>query len=256
MTATTWSPHARAASVLASSQTAVPSAAPVAAFDWDSTIVTPISPHLKFSPNVDHWRWFNDNVPTKLRALHEQGYQIVVFSNQAGIRDSMARAKNVTSRIDHFIAQLGIPIVALLACQRDGYRKPSPGMWGLACPNADISRSFFVGDAAGRPGDHSSDDILFAQAVGVQFHTPEDIFLAAPEHSVLLIKAAAVRAALSCTLPPPLTGAIELADAVVALARLPPSYELWQAACRLSSMDGVLGSEQLAIDIATALYEK
>jgi len=35
---------------------------------------------------------------------------------------------------------------------------------------------FFVGDAAGRPGDHSDTDKVFAKAVGMQFYTPEEAF--------------------------------------------------------------------------------
>ena len=37
--------------------------------------------------------------------------------------------------------------------------------------------SFYCGDAAGRPDDHSSDDMLFARAIGLKFMTPEMLFL-------------------------------------------------------------------------------
>lgn len=34
-----------------------------------------------------------------------------------------------------------------------------------------------MGDAAGRPQDHSEADIGFAKAVGVKFMVPEEVFL-------------------------------------------------------------------------------
>ena len=40
----------------------------------------------------------------------------------------------------------------------------------------DLDRCFYVGDAAGRPGDHSDSDRAFARAVGVKFLTPEAFF--------------------------------------------------------------------------------
>ena len=52
----------------------------------------------------------------------------------------------------------------------------------------DLSASFFVGDAAGRPArdnakaDHSCSDRNFAENVGIRFQTPEEYFLhKAPE---------------------------------------------------------------------------
>lgn len=37
----------------------------------------------------------------------------------------------------------------------------------------DKEKSFFVGDAAGRKGDHASTDRKFADNIGLPFHTPE-----------------------------------------------------------------------------------
>ncbi|KAM5584445.1 hypothetical protein ABKV19_004027 [Rosa sericea] len=38
------------------------------------------------------------------------------------------------------------------------------------------SRSFYVGDAAGRSNDHSDADLKFAEANGLKFYVPEDFF--------------------------------------------------------------------------------
>lgn len=42
-------------------------------------------PHLSSTVAADDWRWFNKGVPAKLRELHSDGYQIVIFRYQ-GIR--------------------------------------------------------------------------------------------------------------------------------------------------------------------------
>ena len=51
----------------------------------------------------------------------------------------------------------------------------SGGMnWGGVA--IDPARSFFVGDAAGRPGDHSDSDAVFARSVGVTFYDERRFF--------------------------------------------------------------------------------
>lgn len=52
-------------------------------------------------------------------------------------------------------------------------------MWSQLVGNeeVDFENSFYCGDAAGRAGDHSNDDMLFAQNVGLKFLTPEMLFL-------------------------------------------------------------------------------
>lgn len=40
----------------------------------------------------------------------------------------------------------------------------------------DKTISLYVGDAAGRPQDHSSDDRSFANNIGLPFYVPEDVF--------------------------------------------------------------------------------
>lgn len=40
----------------------------------------------------------------------------------------------------------------------------------------DKQKSFYVGDAAGRPHDHGADDRLFAENIGVRFMTEQEFF--------------------------------------------------------------------------------
>lgn len=113
------------------------------------------------------------------------------------------------------LSQLGVPVQVFACTMDDHYRKPERGMWdffvsrfngGVApgrapcahavycwrccysvirCltrmslvhgPATDHSKSFFVGDAAGRTADFADTDKGFADNVGIGFRTPEDEF--------------------------------------------------------------------------------
>jgi hypothetical protein len=72
-------------------------------------------------------------------------------------------------------------VTALVAPAKDAFRKPEVGMWRALCAMnggiaPDLAASFYVGDAAGRPGDHSDADSAFAKAVGLPFFLPEAAF--------------------------------------------------------------------------------
>ena len=58
-----------------------------------------------------------------------------------------------------------MPVQTFVACRKDAHRKPEAGMWALLESErfnggviVDRAQSFYVGDAAGRPGDHSDSD--------------------------------------------------------------------------------------------------
>jgi len=163
----------------------------VAAFDLDDTLQKTRSgrPGYMVTDLSDFVPW-NPHVAPKLRALHECGYKIVIFSNQGGVKGAMdgKRADVVRARLDAFAKEMGIPMQAMCATQKGekdprNYRKPKSGMWahfdsqlnGSTSP--DLRTCFYVGDAAGREGDHSDSDKGFAVAVGIKFFTPDDFFV-------------------------------------------------------------------------------
>ncbi|KAJ8109817.1 hypothetical protein OPT61_g7175 [Boeremia exigua] len=150
----------------------------IAAFDFDSTLVTPAS-GKKFGRDASDWKWWHSSVPNKLTQLHKEGYLLAIISNQGGIslksdpktiKSDQKRLADFKSKVSTVLGQLDLPITVYAATGRDEYRKPRD--------------HFFVGDAGGReavagisPKDHSCVDRNFAANVGLPFHTPEEYFL-------------------------------------------------------------------------------
>ncbi len=57
----------------------------VAALDLDGTLVVWSSSFSGFWPNqLVHYELWSSTIPSKLRALHDEGYKLVLFSNQGG----------------------------------------------------------------------------------------------------------------------------------------------------------------------------
>ena len=124
-----------------------------------------------------------------LQALIDDGYKIAIFSNQATIKTALggAAAKNFRAKIDAVLKSAGVQAAAYVATMKpkegeDPYRKPATGMWEHFVEHCnggvevDKASSFYVGDAAGRPQDFSDSDKKFAEAIGLPFKTPEDVF--------------------------------------------------------------------------------
>eukprot|EP00898_Chlorokybus_atmophyticus_P006386 jgi/Chlat1/6749/Chrsp50S00502 len=157
----------------------------VAAFDFDGCLVNTSVRRT----GAEHWKLMYPSVPDKLRSLHEEGYKLVIFSNEANIdRWKNSRQKAVDSkvgRLQNFMNSIDVPMQAFVACGASGdpFRKPETGMWeyfarhGNGDVAPDLKSSFFVGDAAGRPQDHGDSDQDFAKRIGVPFMVPEEVFM-------------------------------------------------------------------------------
>jgi bifunctional polynucleotide phosphatase/kinase len=179
----------------------------IAAFDFDSTLIKTKSGN-KFARGADDWTWWHASVPGRLKQLHDDGYAVMVLSNQAGIslKPSEAKSKTIkadTKSLENFKGRvlavanaLNFPISVYAATQKDIFRKPRTGMWDRALVDygfngsnigeaLDRAECIFVGDAAGRTGnkpagmleDFSSSDRDLAANIGITFHTPEEFFL-------------------------------------------------------------------------------
>ncbi|KAK8527497.1 hypothetical protein V6N13_085326 [Hibiscus sabdariffa] len=162
----------------------------IAAFDFDGCLANTSVKRV----GADAWSLMYPSIPEKLQSLYEEGFKLVIFTNESNI-DRWKNKRQVAvdskiGRLNNFIKQVKVPMQAFIACgigssggkADDPFRKPNPGMWHIMEKQfnsgipIDMDQSFYVGDAAGRPNDHSDADIKFAQAIGLKFYVPEDYF--------------------------------------------------------------------------------
>jgi len=149
-----------------------------------------------------------------LRQLHARGYIILVCTNESvdHLKNPQPLQDQLTpkcTRLSRWAEDVGVPILALCALSKKGgssgtgpplhpttghtiHKQPqaakgNAGMWhmaedlmGLPRGGGSGSGSFFVGDAAGREGDHGDDDRRLAHSAGVQFYTEREFFQGDP----------------------------------------------------------------------------
>lgn len=169
----------------------VPESSKVAGFDIDGCIITTKSGKV-FPTSPDDWKILFPEIQPRLASLLKKGYKVVFFTNQMGISRGKLRPEVFKSKAEDILQTLQLPIQVFVSTAPGIYRKPVIGMWEHLCEKAnggvtiDVSQSFYVGDAAGRPAnwapgkkkkDFSCSDRLFALNIGLQFYTPEEYFL-------------------------------------------------------------------------------
>ena len=184
-----------------------PSRTRIAAFDLDSTLIVSASGRT-ISKDAGDWKWWDPSIPTQLRRLYDDGYQLIIITNQGrlSLTKDTKTAKSDGKRISDFknkvnavLESLDIPASVYAATQKDLYRKPRTGTWKEMLDDYDLdesgnlhlNESFFIGDAAGRQGDgdgmgrkdFACSDRDFAANVGIKFMTPEEYFQKAPVKS-------------------------------------------------------------------------
>jgi bifunctional polynucleotide phosphatase/kinase len=141
--------------------------AKIAAFDYDWTLVRPHSG--TFPKNVDDWRWLHECVPDVVRGYYENGFCIVIFTNQS--------KPWKVEQVKTVLASLGIPVMINVGIKKEE-QKPERFMFDAFVGDRawDVEDSFYVGDALGRPNDWSDVDKMFAKSVGITIKSPEDVF--------------------------------------------------------------------------------
>ena len=168
----------------------------IASFDMDTTLVIPKGKN-KFASSRTDWKWIYPNVPKKLKELHNDGYSIIIFTNQMGISKGKTNEDWITGKIIDLSIELDIPIIGFISTAKDNYRKPNITMWEHFISNyngkynstslLDIKNCFYCGDAAGRikkwdgnsntKKDFSCSDRKFGINIGITFYEPEVLFL-------------------------------------------------------------------------------
>lgn len=153
----------------------------VAAFDFDGTLARSDRglDHIK---ELDDWVPLTDDVPGMLRKLVNDGWTIVIFSNQ--LKAPWKDIGKIANRISTFFDYVGIRPTIYLSMVDDHNRKPAPGMWNTFLTDSKLKPSeatFYCGDADGVNNTNplyrwSEADSGFAAAAGLAYYTPNEIF--------------------------------------------------------------------------------
>ena len=170
----------------------------VAGLDLDQTLVNWRCAGWPSRP--EHYELWNSNVIEQCRQLHDEGYKLVIFSNQGGIKSALngKKAGTVKGIIDWIAKLIDRPLYAVCSTKKDsGYHKGNATMWEIMEDYCNCGKkvrpelSFYVGDADGKGNPHNPQhqqhqqtgtDKLFAQNVGrmrktkMAFHTPNEYF--------------------------------------------------------------------------------
>ncbi|KAL7498837.1 hypothetical protein ACHAWT_010800 [Skeletonema menzelii] len=165
----------------------------VAAFDLDQTLANWNVPPGSWPNSVQQYELWNSSVIDKLRKLDKDGYKLVIFSNQGGIKGALHGkiASRVKCVIDWIAKKIGRPVFAICSTMSGSeYHKPNSGMWEIMeirCNGGVEVRpdvSFFVGDSDGKGEGYQLEgvDRAFSQNVGrlrnveMKFYTPKEFF--------------------------------------------------------------------------------
>jgi bifunctional polynucleotide phosphatase/kinase len=140
----------------------------MASFDYDWTIVKK-KERKTFPTNINDWQWLYPDVPNKIKKYYEDGYMIVIFTNQSKTWKY--------EQIKLVIKTLEIPVFIVIATDKINY-KPNLNLFTTFIKNnkIDKDKSFFIGDALGRKTDFSDSDKIFAENIGIPWFSPENIF--------------------------------------------------------------------------------
>ena len=128
--------------------------AQIASFDLDNTLIETAS-GKRFATGPHDWKIMS-HVPEKLKSINDDGFRIVIFTNQAGIQKGKITRPELKQKLENVAKKLAVPLMVLISTNHDIFRKPCTGMWEHMVRNEndgiepDLSCSIYVGDAAGR----------------------------------------------------------------------------------------------------------
>ena len=141
--------------------------------DLDHTLITPKGKYV-FPKTIDDWKWKNEAVVPKLKAMYNDGYEIVIVSNQKKMSGADVKTKATLIYDD-----LQLPFVLISGHSDLYYRKPQLGLWEvlleyilLDAKNVDYTQSVFLGDSVA--------DLYFARNTGIPFIHTDMFFTGVP----------------------------------------------------------------------------
>jgi bifunctional polynucleotide phosphatase/kinase len=102
----------------------------IAAFDLDGTLIVTRSGKV-FPVDENDWQIHNSEVVTSINKLSNDGYKIVIFTNQGGISKLKVNFVTFKIKIENICKVLKVPVQVFIATEKDINRKPAPGMWNI-----------------------------------------------------------------------------------------------------------------------------
>ena len=144
----------------------IPRISQLAIFDFDWTIVKPKTCHT-FPKDAADWQYLRPSVKQTLQEFTTT-HHIVIVTNQS-------KAWKI-EQIQSVLGDLQIESITVIIGVHT--KKPDTTLFHSVFPEKQLQKesSLYVGDAAGRPGDWSDSDRVFAERLGIPFFTPEQIF--------------------------------------------------------------------------------
>ena len=143
----------------------LPGCSKMAAFDMDSTLIN-VKSGAKFAQSMffsDYffywtihscdidaadWVWWHTIVPKKLAELHNDGFRLIIFTNQAGIEKGHTKLDDIKRKCEKLIQEVNAPIYVFIATGESHFRKPSTAMFDFFVENCNqnvaVSDSFVV----------------------------------------------------------------------------------------------------------------
>lgn len=102
----------------------------IASFDMDDTLISRKS-GAKWPKDADDWIFHNDKVSPKVKKFSDDGFKVVIFTNQNGIQKGHTKAEDIKKKVANIASSLGIEMQVVVATGDDEFRKPGTGMWTL-----------------------------------------------------------------------------------------------------------------------------
>jgi len=65
----------------------------------DSTLIS-VKSGKRFSTNYKDWKWWNYKVPEMLKKLHQDGFKVVIMTNQGGISKGKTKKSMIKRKIE------------------------------------------------------------------------------------------------------------------------------------------------------------